>query len=253
VLTLFAAFMHGSIALALIPMMGGSSASLFALSGLVAYGGAFAMGATRVPEPPGPNLGFRAPPPQAWLAVPFLLCGVLIVSEVDNVFRELVPPPEQLAQAEPPAGFTQLAEWLLAFALVMPLVEEVFFRGLLLPGLTRAWGSYAGIGFMALLSGIATALTAGPWALAYAAAAAVLLGLLRMSSGSVLPGMLLGCALGLLGVLATRDSFGIPGFDDTSVPHTPIEYLAPAALALGVGLALCRASARTRSRKSARS
>jgi membrane protease YdiL (CAAX protease family) len=243
-LTLFAALVQGTIAALLFQTTGSGAASLFALSALVAFGLAFALAAPRVPPPPGPNLGFRAAPAQAWLAVPFLVAAALLASEIDNLYKLLLPPPPELGEGTRPTDVATLLEWLLVFALVLPLIEEIFFRGLILPGLTRAWGSFGGVGFMALLNGMATSIAVSPWALAYATSAAALLGVLRICSGSILPGLLLNVSLGLLTVLAARGAFGIPGFDDTSAPHTPLGYLVPAALSVGIGLGLCRAAAR---------
>jgi membrane protease YdiL (CAAX protease family) len=243
-LTLFAGFLQGTIAALLFEAAGDAAASLFALSALVAFGLAFAIGAARVPPPPGPNLGFRNAPTQAWLAVPFLLAAALLASEIDNLYKLLLPPPPELGEARPPDDLPRLLEWLLVFAIVLPVIEEIYYRGLILPGLTRAWGNLGGVGFMALLNGLATSLVLSGWAFAYAASSAALLGVLRVCSGSILPGLLLNTALGLLGVLAARGAFGIPGFDDTSAPHTPLGYLVPAALSVGVGIALCRAASR---------
>jgi membrane protease YdiL (CAAX protease family) len=241
-LTLFAAFLQGTIAALLFDWAGDPAASLFALSALVAFGLAFALGAARVPAPPGPHLGFRGAPAQAWLAVPFLLAAALIASEVDNLYKLLIPPPPEAGEAAPPSDVDRLLEWLLVFALVLPVIEEIYYRGLILPGLTRAWGKLGGVGFMALLNGMAASIVIGGSALAYVASIALVLGVLRICSGSILPGLLLNVALGLLGVLAARDFFGIPGFDDTSAPHTPLAYLVPAALSVGIGLRLCRAA-----------
>jgi membrane protease YdiL (CAAX protease family) len=243
-LTFFAAFLQGSIALILMQGTDGSRASLFGLASLVAYGLAFAIGAPRVPAPPGPNLGFRAAPTQAWLAVPFLVSVVLLASEVDNVAKLLAPPPPELAEGKPPEGLATVLEWMLVFALVIPVIEEVFFRGLLLPGLRSAWGPVGGVGFMALLNGAAASLAAGPWALAYATPVAAVLGVLRLCSASILPGLLLNVSIGFVAVLAARRAFGIPGFDDTSAAHTPLGYLLPAAFLVGIGLRLCRAAGR---------
>ena len=69
---------------------------------------------------------------------------------------------------------------------------------------------------------------------------ALVLGLLRTASGSVVPGLVLHMAFGLCSVLATAELFGIPGFDDISATHTPLEWLVPAALFTGIGLRLCR-------------
>jgi hypothetical protein len=66
--------------------------------------------------------------------------------------------------------------------------------------------------------------------------------MLRESSGSLLPGLMLAMLFGVTSVLAGLDTFGIPGFDDTTVPHTPLHWLALGAVATGVGIGLCRAT-----------
>ena len=73
------------------------------------------------------------------------------------------------------------------------------------------------------------------------AARGLLLGLLRESSGSLLPGLVLNVLFGAIAVLAMREFFGIPGFDDSESAHTPLLWLTPAAISTGAGIGLCRA------------
>ncbi|MFQ5697070.1 MAG: lysostaphin resistance A-like protein [Myxococcota bacterium] len=243
-LTLGAVFLQGSLVLTLQPWVGSGRPPAFALSALVAYGLAFAVSTPRIPDPPGPHLGFHTPAPRAWLAIPFLLMAALLISEIDNGFKEWVPVPAELQPLAGPEDTATLATWLLVFAAISPVIEETFFRGLLQPGCVAAWGVRGGIAFVALLNGIAISLTAGPWSFGYAVSAAGLLGFVRHATGSLLPGMLLNVGFGTLAVVATREPFGIPGFDDASAAHTPLGILAVAAVSVGIGLALCRAPRR---------
>lgn len=239
-LTLGAVFLQGSLVLTLQPWVGSGRPPAFALAALVAYGLAFAASTTRLPDPPGPHLGFRAPSARAWLAVPFLLMAVLLTSEVDNWFKLWIPVPAELAELTGPEDGATLAVWLLVFAAISPMIEETFFRGLLQPGCVAAWGVRRGIAFVALLNGITVSLIAGPWSLGYAVSAAGLLGFVRHATRSILPGMLLNVGFGTLAVVSSQEPFGIPGFDDPSAAHTPFWTLALASVSVGIGLALCR-------------
>jgi hypothetical protein len=67
----------------------------------------------------------------------------------------------------------------------------------------------------------------------------VLLGFLRLASGSILPGVLLSMAIEAAGVLSLHleDLLAIPGFNAPGA-HTPLVWLVPAALSVGVGIGL---------------
>ena len=53
-----------------------------------------------------------------------------------------------------------------------------------------------------------------------------------------------GAALTVLTLGAQFQLFGLAGFDDTTAAHTPLEWLAAAAILTGIGLALLRVAAR---------
>ncbi len=92
----------------------------------------------------------------------------------DAFVRELLQSPSGLGQS-----------FAVAFAtlVVAPLTEELLFRGVLLPSLLRAHGRVAGLVVSALLF----ALVHGrPTAMVYAFAAGLVLGALRIGTGSVL-------------------------------------------------------------------
>ena len=208
------------------------------IASIVGYGALFAAGVRRLSPPPQRALGFVAAPSRAWLAALLLVPAALLVSELDNVLREVFPRPAPAADTNlsgPP-----LLELALVAILVLPAVEETFFRGMIQPPLVERLGRAGGIASSALLAALAVLWLGGPWLMVFRLTTGLLLGFLRECSGSLLPGLGLSCALGLLTVLATQQVFGIPGFDDLTAEHTPLEWLLPAALATGVGLRMCQ-------------
>jgi len=219
---------------------GASVAASFGIALLLGFGGALAMAAPFIPDPPAQSLGVRAAPLSAWLAVPLLLPTLLLASELDNVIRMLARVP-----VVPDTGEAlQVAEWVLVQMLVLPAVSELFYRGALQPRLVQSWGDVGGILGTAAVTGAASALLFDSLLVtAPAMAAALVLGVLRHCSGSILPGLLLASLFGAIGLLATANAFGIPGFDDLTAAHTPLAWLAPAAALVAAGLALCRNSA----------
>ena len=206
---------------------------------IVGYGAALALAAARLPPPPGAALGFAAPLPRSWWAALLLLPSILLISEIDNVLRS-VSPPEAPSEPTPPTAGLALVEQAVVLIAVLPVIEEIFFRGLLQPRLVETLHRPWGVLSAALLAGVSSfALWSLP-VLVVRFAGSLLLGVLRESSGSVLPGLGLNIAFGACAWLATLGAFGIPGFDDTSAPHTPLGWLLPAAVFTGVGLRLCQ-------------
>ncbi|MFQ5514377.1 MAG: lysostaphin resistance A-like protein [Myxococcota bacterium] len=210
---------------------------------ILGFGLALYLAASRIPDPPGFWLGFVRPPPIAWSAALFLSGSVLLISEADNIWKRIFPLPEELSSAPQalPSGAGYALSLGLLLIVVRPLAQEILFRGLLQPHFVRAWGAARGVLFCAALNAVAFALL-NPWSLASVLTMALVLGILRASTHSILPGLALHAGFGALTVLASYQVFGIPGFDDTSAPHTPLEWLAPAALMTGIGFGLCRSA-----------
>jgi membrane protease YdiL (CAAX protease family) len=238
-LTLFASILQGMFMLLLISGFG-ARVGFLGVAAIPAFGLAFAVGAQRLDGPPATALGLVRAPPRAWLALPFLCAGLLLTSELHNIVLQFFPYPEEMAEPTRPEGFLALVEWGAVLVLVLPATEEFFFRGLLQPGLVRRVGAGRAVLLTAALYGLAAFLVRGPHVTLSIAAAGLLLGFVRHASGSLLPALGLNVAFGFVTLLATVEAFGIPGFDDTSAPHTPLGWLIPAALLVGFGLALCR-------------
>ncbi len=210
---------------------------------ILAFGIAFRLAVPRIPSPPEVHLGFVRPPPMTWWAALFLLASVLLVSEADNIVKEVFPLPEELlASSEPPESVAYALGLALVLVVVLPTAQELLFRGLLHAPIVRLWGSARGIVFISALNALAFALM-NPWALAPVLTSALVLGILRQSAGSLLPCLLLHALFGLVTFMAAHEVFQIPGFDDTSAAHTPMLWLGPAALLSGIGFGLCRAAA----------
>lgn len=113
----------------------------------------------------------------------------LALAEVSNLVQERWPIPieAQLLQRDllTPDSWVDGAAAVVAFALIAPLGEELFFRSLLLPGLARRYGGAPALFATAMLFG---AVHYGfPALVVPAALAGLVLGGLVMRSGSVLP------------------------------------------------------------------
>ncbi len=240
IIALAARFMSGEFMAGLM----GYRPAVLGMSAIVGYGIAFGFAVPNLPTPPGPRLGFQRAARRAWRAVPFLLCSVLLISEIDNVVQEFLPLPEALRGPDV-ADSAGLVERFLVIAMAIPLVEEVFYRGLLQPGLVMSLDRVRGVALTTALQGAGALVLSGPWVLPFALGYGLLLGLLREAGGSLWPCLALRVGFGVVTFLAYIGSFGIPGFDDMSGSHTPLVFLLPAALLVGVGLGLCRAALRS--------
>jgi len=239
ILTVGAAFIQFVLAI-LLSAPNPPSAGQLGIASIVGYGALFAAGAPRLRPPPQQALGFVAAPSRAWLAALLLVPAALLVSELDNVFSAFVPRPESPAPDAPMTGLP-LLELALVLVVVVPVIEETFFRGMIQPPMVERLGRVGGIATSTALSAVAVLWLGGPWMMLFRVGNGLLLGFLRECSGSLLPSIGLSCAFGALTVLATRQVFGIPGFDDMEATHTPLAWLVPAALATGVGLRQCLA------------
>lgn len=112
-------------------------------------------------------------------------------AELVNVMREWFPLPPALAIAQQrlltPMTWQQGVGAVLAFVALAPLAEEVFFRGVVFPGLTRRYGHpWFSLLISALLFGISHV---EPVAIFYAALLGAGLGLLTVRARSIVPAL----------------------------------------------------------------
>ncbi|HTO71776.1 MAG TPA: hypothetical protein VMR31_18085 [Myxococcota bacterium] len=222
--------------------------SAMGMAALVTYGGLFALCASRFRGPPARQLGFVAAPLPAWLAVIFLASAQVLSSELDNVVKAFAPPtpPPAAAQGAAASPFLGVA-FAVLYVGVLPLAFGVFYRGVLQPLAATRLGVVPGVLLSAVMAGFGAAfigmISGDASVLPPVLFEALVLAILRQSAGSLWPSLLLSVIWGIVTVCASYHVFGIAGFDGGG-PHTPLPWVAGAALLTGVGLGLCRAAAR---------
>lgn len=227
--------------------LGGGAAGI-AFGAALGYGGVGTLASRLVPPPTELRLGLCAFPRRAAPAVALLLPVVFVASELDNWIRASLDGKPLAGLGEPSLPSAQA---ILLGVLLLPVLQEFFFRGVLLQGCVSALGRLRGIAVVALFEIMpGTALALGPDTDAAGAASALaqlvvlsaLYGFVRLASGSLLPGIALNGGVAALGVAASAfaDRVAIPGFNAPG-GETPLSVLLPAALAVALGLRLLAA------------
>tara|TARA_B100001750_G_scaffold235528_2_gene238246 strand:- start:2533 stop:3396 length:864 start_codon:yes stop_codon:yes gene_type:complete len=198
--------------------------------------------ALRAFVPPGvpPRMAFALdePPALGVLGIAILagLALQLPLAEIGNAIREVAPTPldQQLRvqRALEPRTLGAGLGAIFAFVVVAPLTEEVFFRGLLLPGLAARHGA----GPAVVLSALLFALLHFGWAAAGVAfVAGLLLGAVRVRAGSLWPSIALHASINAVPLLLPRAVWSLPGFNEPSAAAT---HLPPLVLFGALGFAL---------------
>ncbi|MDX1983456.1 MAG: CPBP family intramembrane glutamic endopeptidase [Bryobacteraceae bacterium] len=145
---------------------------------------------------------------------------VIVLSEVDNVFRGFVPMPPEMVEffKETLGGGSSLAWSLVLAALVAPFTEEFLFRGLIQGGLAARHGVWPGIAITALLFG---AMHLNPWQMVSAAFFGLLVGWLMACTGSLIPCVWAHMVGNAVVTLLPKLPFEIRGFN-TPVTAVPV-------------------------------
>lgn len=242
------AWLVARLAFELVAMEGGLALGL-AVGLTLGLGALGTVAARAVPAPAERRLGLTSPEPRSVVWLLLLLPLPLLLSELDNGMAAALGRPEPAAETAQPNGLDAL-EWGLLLVGLRPVLEEFFFRGVLLQGLVSALGRGRG----AVLDAALFALLRGSFfGSAFAAASmggqAFVLGLLlaglRLASGSLVPGIALQALVAAVGltVASWEAAPRIPGFNAPGA-HTPPEVLAPALLAVGAGAVMVVRAAR---------
>jgi len=192
-------------------------ATLFVFAVVIAYGTrrTGASPHTVLPLHPVP-LSLLAPMAMATLGV-----GILL-SEVDNVLRSVLPPPAWLERV-----FTDLASgrrslWGSVALLVVaaPLTEELLFRGVILHGFFRRYRVGRAVIVAAVLF---AAFHLNPWQFVGAATAGLLFGWWRWATGSLVPGLACHALNNAMPIVAANCAgLRIPGY--AGVPTGAVEF-----------------------------
>jgi membrane protease YdiL (CAAX protease family) len=243
VLTAFAWSVLALVTALATPPAGGTLG--LALGMLLGFGGAGTLAARVMPPPADARIGLRGFAPRLLLPLALLLPVVLLLSELDNQVTAHLFGGTKPALPERQMSPLDTLEWVLFGVLLRPVLEEFFFRGVVQQGVVSALGAGGGVLLTAALFAL---VRASPFAgeAYYAAtfgfqafALGVLLGFVRLATGSLLASIFVLCGVEALGVLAPAldDALAIPGFNAAGA-HTPLEWLTSATLAVAAGVAL---------------
>jgi len=184
---------------------------------------------------------FPLKPIQMLLLLPmvFTIIGVdILLSEMDNLFRTLLPVPKWIADflSNLARGQTSLWGSIAILVVVAPLTEELLFRGLILRGFLSRYTVRKAILASAILFGL---FHLNPWQLLGAIILGVLFAWWFMQTGSLLP-CLFGHAFSnaMLLIFTRVFRFNIPGLagDLTKVEFQPIWLNLVALLLTGSGI-----------------
>lgn len=217
------------------------------------YGATGTLAARAVPEPAADRIGLREFAPPFAAAALLLVPLPLLTSELDNLLFPLLPafpaPAEPPAEPDDPALVRlALLEAGIVTILLRPILEEFFFRGVIQQGVVAIHGAVTGVVVTSVLyAGTVGGLTLpfGPEAalrsVPQAAATGLLLGYLRLASGSVAVPILMRILFAGLGLASVAFAAApeIPGFNAPG-DHTPLSITLPALLSVTAGTALAR-------------
>jgi membrane protease YdiL (CAAX protease family) len=209
------------------------------------FGGVGTMAARSVPPPSDLRIGLHGFPTRFLVPILLMAPAIFLASEIDNWMPAFLPPiPEPAADTLPQdPEVAQLAtlEAMITLVLLRPVLEEFFFRGVIQQGLVAHLGAIGGVLQTALLTGVAGAglfLVIAPNVAAsagvQAAFLAILYGVLRHASGSLLASITAAVGYGLIS-LALTQLVQIPGFNSGEDAHVPIGILLASAVSVAAG------------------
>lgn len=223
-----------------------------ALGTVAGFGGIGTLAARAVPPPVEEKLGLRGFPPRILVLILLMAPVVVLASEADNylaAWLKTAAAPGSAASANPQASIGALG--VLGVAIfsvgIRPVVEEFFFRGVVLQGAVSRLGVGSGLLFTTALFALVRASfgvdfsSLAAYHVATLGAAAFmegwLLGVLRLASGSLLAPMLLAALSTGAGLMAQlgKEIVPIPGFNAPGA-HTPLVWLVPCAGCVALGL-----------------
>jgi len=213
----------------------GPSLSSLGIGEALGVGGIATFAARHVAEPQRERLGLRGFDPSfiPWLVM--LLPVIVVVSELDNLLQTFMPPPEiseelkQLQEQFMGVGALATFETAVVAVGISPVVEEWLFRGVIQQGLVAHLARVRGV---LLTAGLYAIVHVGPAPSAPATLSpflaslllGVVLGTVRLATGSVLAPILLSAGVSALGVFAMKvpiEGLSAPG------SHTSLGLLLP--------------------------
>jgi membrane protease YdiL (CAAX protease family) len=158
----------------------------------------------------------------------------LPLAELSNltelVFPVSVEQKEFIHRVMTPKGCNQVLTTLLALVVIVPICEEMLFRGLLLRGLNYTYGAVPALLVSSILFGLSHLRL--PTAILPAMVAGLFLGLIALRTGSIWPSIALHAAVNAIPVVVSPEIVLIRGFNDVhaEVSHIPIALLTSSCL-----------------------
>ena len=178
---------------------------------LVAFGAAIALGLylNRL-SPRRAFLISRITAGQVMAVATIVLGMAVLLSEVDNVFRVLLKPPQWLSNVLKDLFFAQNKLFSRIFLLVViaPITEETLFRGIILRGLLSRYRPATAVSLSAFLFGV---IHANPWQLLSAFFLGLVFGWFYLRTGSLLLCVLAHAMANGLSLVCTLIPLNIPG------------------------------------------
>ena len=222
--------------------------ALIGIGQAVGLGAVGTLAARSVPEPRPLRLGLQGFAPRWVLPLLLLVPISLVVSELVNVAELLFPPPDapevarRIVERVDTTTPISTLETAIVLVGISPVVEEWLYRGVLQQGLVAHLGRARGVLVTAALFGLAHAeptLSAASTLAIFVATLplGVILGAVRLATGSLLAPMLVHAAYNGLALvmLACADAIPIAGYNAPGA-HTPLVYLIPAVVAVTLGM-----------------
>ncbi len=142
-----------------------------------------------------------------------------------------------------PENQRQMLTTLLALVVIVPICEELLFRGLLLRGLNHTYGAVPALLVSSILFGLSHLRL--PTAILPAIVAGLILGLIALRTSSIWPPVALHAAVNAVPVVISPEVVLIRGFNDVQahVSHIPIALLIGSCLISLLALSLLVATA----------
>jgi uncharacterized protein len=192
---------------------------------LVAIGGAVALALhlNRLPPRHLARLG-RFTAGQFAAMTLIVLGGGVLLSELDNLFRSLLPPPRWVADlfGDLFVGEGRLFSQVFLIVLVAPVTEEILFRGLILRGLLARHRPAVAVILTAFLFGV---LHLNPWQFLSAFCLGVVFGWIYLRTGSVALCIAAHAINNGFFMIVSRLPVEIPGF--TGTPDYSVVHMQP--------------------------
>jgi len=172
----------------------------------------------------------------AGFALQFPLAELSNLSEF--VFPASLEEKEFIHRVMTPKGWERIFSTLLALAVIVPICEEVLFRGFLLRGLKYTYGAAPALFVSSILFGLSHFRL--PTAILPATIAGLLLGLIVLRRGSIWPSIAMHAAVNTVPVIVSPELVLIRGFNDVQaqVSHIPVAILFGSCLISLVALAV---------------